>query len=114
MAAPAARAAMIWCPFPDAASARDAADALLGEGLVACANILPGIESRFVWQGKPDSAREVGVLFKTLAERLDGAIERLGALHPYDTPAITGWACDAAHPASLAWLAATCRPEPRG
>lgn len=113
MDAPAARAALVWCPFPDAASARAAADTLLGEGVVACANILPGIEAHFVWQGERGSAQEVAVLFKTLEDRLDRAVERLGAIHPYDTPAIAGWVCDAAHPASLAWLAASLPPDPR-
>jgi len=35
---------------------------------------------------------------------LEQAIERLGALHPYDTPAIAGWCCDATHPATEGWL----------
>jgi periplasmic divalent cation tolerance protein len=103
-------AALVWCPFPDADSARAAADNLLDERLIACANILAPVESRFVWDGAQASGAEVGVLFKTVDDCLDMVMERLGALHPYDTPAIVGWRCDAAHPASLAWLAATCRP----
>jgi periplasmic divalent cation tolerance protein len=106
-AAPAA--ALVWCPFPDVDSARTAAATLLSEGLIACANIIPVIESHFVWEGKPDHASEAGMLCKTTADIMPLAIERLGALHPYDTPAIIGWRCDAAHPASLAWLAAQCR-----
>jgi len=99
-------AALVWCPCPDRATARTLAGQLLGEELVACANILGGIESHFLWQGKPDSAEEVGVLFKTTAARLGDVVERLGKLHPYDTPAIVGWRCDAGHPATVAWLAA--------
>lgn len=105
-----AAAALVWCPFPDATSARSIAGVLLDEGLIACANILGPIESHFVWEGTRAAGTETGVLFKTLAESLPQVIARLGDLHPYDTPAIIGWACDTAHPASLAWLAATCRP----
>ena len=36
-------AALIWCPFPDEDSAAAAASTLLGEGLIACANLLPAI-----------------------------------------------------------------------
>jgi periplasmic divalent cation tolerance protein len=97
-------AALIWCPFPDADSARQIAGQLLADGLVACANILPAIESLFVWEGKADSASEVGVLFKTTSEQLANAIERIGVLHPYETPAIVGWRCDAAHPLTSQWL----------
>ncbi len=97
-------AALVWCPFPDAESARAAAGALLDEGLIACANILGPIESHFVWEGARASGSEVGVLFKTTAERLEAVVERLGELHSYDTPAIMGWRVNEAHPATLAWL----------
>lgn len=98
------RAALIWCPFPDAASAREAATALLDRKLVACANILPPMTSLFVWNGERDESREVGVIFKTLEARLEAAMGALEALHPYDAPAIVGWAADAAAPATMAWL----------
>ncbi len=97
-------AALVWCPFPDAETARAAAGALLDESLIACANILGSIESHFIWQGARASGSEVGVLFKTTGERLEDVVERLGELHPYETPAIIGWMEDAAHPATLAWL----------
>lgn len=100
-------AALAWCPFPDAESARAAAGTLLDERLIACANILGAIESHFVWEGARATGTEVGVLFKTTAERLEDLVERLGELHPYDTPAIMGWCVDEAHPATLAWLMGT-------
>ena len=92
-------------PFPDVESARAAADALLDDRLIACANILGSIESRFVWDGARATGSEIAVLFKTTPERLDDVVERLGELHPYDTPAIIGWQADTAHPATFAWLA---------
>ncbi len=101
-------AALIWCPFPDADSARNVAGTLLDERLIACANILGGIESLFVWNGARASGAETGVLCKTTTECLPAAIARLGLLHPYDTPAIVGWHCDAALPATMAWLTASC------
>jgi periplasmic divalent cation tolerance protein len=102
-------AALVWCPFPDADSARSAADTLLDESLIACANILGPIESRFVWDGARAVGSEVAVLFKTTSERLEDVVERLGELHPYDTPAIIGWHADSAHPATLVSLPANWR-----
>lgn len=99
-------AALIWCPFPDLEAARDAAGQMLDERLIACANIIGEIESHFIWQGARESATETGLLCKTSATQLAAAVTRLGQLHPYDTPAIIGWRADAAHPATLAWLAA--------
>ena len=98
--------ALIWCPFPDQAAAEAAIATLLDEGLIACASVLPAMRSHFVWQGKRQVADEAGVVCKTDAALLDRAITRLAVLHPYDEPAIVGWRCDAAFPATVSWLAA--------
>lgn len=103
-AAPANGGALIWCPFPDSASARAAIERLLDESLIACANILPQIYSVFQWQGERGEAEETGVLLKTSTCLLDRAVGRLAELHPYETPAILGWRCDSAAPATLAWM----------
>ncbi|MDF8333500.1 divalent-cation tolerance protein CutA [Novosphingobium cyanobacteriorum] len=104
-------AALIWCPFADEASAEAVAGALLDEGLVACANILPGVRSLYRWKGARGEGREVGVLFKTTSTALARAIARLEALHPYEAPAIAGWVCDAAGSATVGWLAAEIVPD---
>lgn len=103
-------AALIWCPFPDRESARSIIAAMLDARLVACANMISELESHFLWKGVADSATETGVLFKLTAARLDEAVAHLGKLHPYDTPAIVGWAADAALPQTIAWLASATRP----
>lgn len=106
------RAALIWCPFADSGSAERVAGTLIDEGLVACANILPGVRSLYRWQGVRGEGAEIAVLFKTTADVLDAAVRRLEAIHPYDSPAITGWLCDAAGPATLGWLDAETRAAP--
>jgi periplasmic divalent cation tolerance protein len=97
-------AALIWCPFASEEAAAAAAAQLLDEGLVACANILPGMRSLFVWQGERGEARECGALFKTEAGLLERAVARLAAIHPYETPAIAGWRADVTPPPTAAWL----------
>lgn len=96
--------ALVWCPFPDEDSAAAVVNTLLDEGLAACGNILPGLRSLYVWNGARGDEREVGLLLKTDAALLDRLIARLGALHPYDEPAILGWRCDAASAGTAAWL----------
>jgi periplasmic divalent cation tolerance protein len=97
-------AALIWSPFENEEAAATAASQLLDEGLIACANILPGVRSFYLWQGQRGEARECGALFKTEAGLLDKAVARLAAIHPYETPAIAGWRADAPAPATAAWL----------
>ena len=101
--------ALIWCPFPDPATASATARTLLDERLVACVNILPGIIALFEWNGERSEAMEAGALFKTDAALLQRAITRLAEEHPYDEPAILGWRCDAAAPGTAAWLEALTR-----
>lgn len=97
-------AALIWCPFAGEESARAAADTLLDEGLIACANILPEVRSLYCWNGERGEAAECAVLFKTDSALLAAATERLEAIHPYETPAIVGWNADACGKAAAAWL----------
>lgn len=96
-------AALIWCPFPDEAAAGTAIAALLDERLIACGNKLPGMCSLFAWQGMREQGEECGALLKTTAPLLDLAMHRLAELHPYDTPAITGWTVRA-DAGTLTWL----------
>jgi periplasmic divalent cation tolerance protein len=98
--------ALIWSTFASEADAEIAAGALLDEGLIACANIVPGVRSLYAWNGERGAGGEVGMLLKTDARMLDRAVVRLADLHPYDTPAIVGWRVDAAAPATAGWLGA--------
>ncbi|MEL7199354.1 MAG: divalent-cation tolerance protein CutA [Pseudomonadota bacterium] len=104
-----ANACLIWCPFPDNETARKVAGQLLEDRLVACANILGAVESVFVWEGEVQSETECGVLFKTDEAHMDKAIAVIGSLHPYETPAILGWNCEKAFPATLHWLGSSLR-----
>jgi periplasmic divalent cation tolerance protein len=101
--------ALIWCPFPDAATASATAKTLLDERLIACANILPAMLSLFEWNGERGEATEAGALFKTDVALLDRAVARLAEEHPYEEPAVLAWRCDAATPGTMAWLGALTR-----
>jgi periplasmic divalent cation tolerance protein len=60
--------------------------------------------SLYSWKGERGQSAECGVLFKTDAARLEALVARLEAIHPYETPAILGWHCDKASPATIDWL----------
>ena len=96
--------ALVWCPFGCEEDARAASKALLDEGLIACANIIPGIISIYEWNGERGEGREVGVLFKTHAAKVPLMTQRLAQLHSCDTPAIMHWDASAHPAATLDWL----------
>ena len=71
---------------PDLSAARQMARAALRKRLVACANLVPRIESHYWWQGKIEGGMEVLILFKTTAANLERLEKLILAQHPYDTP----------------------------
>ncbi|HWW00088.1 MAG TPA: divalent-cation tolerance protein CutA [Candidatus Acidoferrum sp.] len=80
------RFALVLVTAPELKTARRLARSALKRRLVACANLIPKIESHYWWQGKVEHGTEVVLLLKTTARRL-AALERLViAEHPYDTP----------------------------
>lgn len=95
---------LIYSTFPNKESAEAAGGALVDQGLAACVNILPGMTSIYVWEGKRHREGEVVMIIKTrgaLAKRVIGEARRL---HPYTNPAllvlpVTGGSAD-----FLAWI----------
>jgi periplasmic divalent cation tolerance protein len=78
--------AVVLVTAPDLKTARKLAWAALGARLIACANLVPRIESHYWWQGKIEHAAEVLLLMKTTASRLADLEALIVAQHPYDTP----------------------------
>lgn len=106
---PAAPFAVVLVTAPDLKSARALAKAALSARLIACANLVPKIESHYWWQGKIESGAEVLLILKTRKARL-AALERLILeRHPYDTPEFLVLPVDAGSRRYLDWLAANCR-----
>lgn len=96
---------------PDAASAERIAHALVSERLAACVTRLPGARSTYRWQERIEHAEEVQLLIKTTTGRLDAAIARLQALHPYALPEAIALPVSAGLPSYLAWIDAETRTE---
>lgn len=74
------------------ASSREEAEkiatTLLERKLIACANILGPVSSRFWWQGKIDSAEEYIIFMKTKRELFDQVADNVKQLHSYEVPEI--------------------------
>jgi periplasmic divalent cation tolerance protein len=71
---------------PDLKTARLLARAALQARLIACANLVPKIESHYRWWGKIESSAEVLLVLKTQKSRLPALEELILTRHPYDTP----------------------------
>lgn len=77
---------LVLVTAPDLAVARALSRKALEARLVACANLIPGVESHYRWEGRLEAGAEVLLLFKTTAPRLAALENLVRREHPYDTP----------------------------
>lgn len=84
-----------------AKEARTIADVLVDEGLVACVNIISGVESVYFWQGK--RCREKGwlLVMMTRKERIVALKQRLPQLHGGPNPPLVFLSIEDGLPAYL-------------
>ena len=61
---------------------------LLGRRKIACANIVPRVDSHFWWEGSLDSGEESLLIAKTKSSLLPEVIELVKEMHSYDLPEI--------------------------
>ena len=61
-------------------------EVLLKEKMVACVNIIPKVESIYIWQGKIEKSEEVIIIAKTTDKNVKKVIEKIKSLHTYELP----------------------------
>ncbi len=77
---------MVTCASKE--EARKISERLLAKRLIACANILSKIESRYWWKGKLNSAAELLVTMKTVRPNFKKIEIEVKRLHSYEVPQI--------------------------
>jgi periplasmic divalent cation tolerance protein len=96
---------------PDLKTARRLARVALKARLIACANLIPRIESHYRWQGKIERGSEVLMILKT-TQRCVAKLEKLIiAAHPYDTPEFVVIDLCGGNRRYLEWLQTGCEPN---
>lgn len=90
----------------DIDEARQIASYLVEKRLVACANIIPNVESFFYWENEVQSEQEVIVLFKTLKEKFEEVKKEIQKRASYDVPAILQLPIVGGNEEYLSWLSA--------
>jgi periplasmic divalent cation tolerance protein len=102
---PVAKFAVVLVTAPNLKTARALARATLKKRLIACANLVPKIESHYWWRGKIESGAEVLLVLKTQKSKLAALEKLILALHPYDTPEFIVLPLSAGNKKYLDWLA---------
>jgi periplasmic divalent cation tolerance protein len=103
---------LVLVTAPDKKVARRLARAALEGRLAACANLAPGIESHYWWQGKIERGAEVLIIFKTTRRRLAALEKLILRNHPYDTPEFVVLPLQAGATRYLDWVAGSVSENP--
>jgi len=105
---------LVLCTAP-VDGARALVDRLLEERLVACANMIQPVVSRYVWKGVVEESEEAVLLLKTRSDLCERLRARIAELHSYEVPEILELPVGGGLEAYLGWVAESCRePDEEG
>ncbi|HEY1768043.1 MAG TPA: divalent-cation tolerance protein CutA [Terracidiphilus sp.] len=82
---------------------------LVEERLVACATLIPAVESVYHWEGQIETSAEALLLLKTGNDQLAALEARLRELHSYQVPEFLVLSVESGSQPYLEWLQASLR-----
>jgi len=95
---------VILITTPNIAEAEEIVNTLLKEKLIACANIVEKVKSRFWWKGEIEESEETLIIIKTLKGKLEEIYKRVREKHSYTTPEIIAIPIIAGYEPYLKWI----------
>ena len=104
---------VVFVSAPDPGSAEKIAAELVASKLAACVNIVPGVVSHYVWEGKQYRNAELLLLVKTRESLLPVVTRFVRERHPAKLPEIIALAIQGGDRQYLDWVAsATQNAQP--
>ena len=95
---------VIFITAKDMDEADKIALALVQEKLVACVNIVKGVQSVFKWEGKVDYCEETLLIAKSEQKLFDKIIKKVKSLHSYSVPEVIALPILEGNPDYLKWI----------
>lgn len=80
------------------------AEVLVNSKLAACVQVLPELQSIYLWKGEVERAREVLMIAKTTRAKFEALQSQVRAIHSYETPEIIALPIIAGSEDYLKWL----------
>lgn len=80
------------------------AEALVVHKLAACVNIIPAVQSIYLWEGELENSPEHLLIIKSSRSCYPALEEALRELHPYELPEIIAVPLTAGLPDYLNWI----------
>lgn len=94
----------VYVTFSSEEEAKKIAKIVVTEQLAACANIIKGMDSIYIWKEVLEESTEVVCLFKTTREKSELLMQRIKEIHSYETPCIVLWPIVSGNPDYLDWV----------
>jgi uncharacterized protein involved in tolerance to divalent cations len=95
---------MVFVTCESKSQAEEIANKVVGEQLAACVNVVPGVRSCYVWEGKLTWSEELLLVIKTTRGAFEKLKARVSDLHSYDVPEIVGVGVEAVSEKYWAWV----------
>jgi periplasmic divalent cation tolerance protein len=95
----------IYITAKDKEEARRIGEALVGERLAACVNILDPVESLYWWEDKIQHDHETVLIAKTSDRLVDDVVRCVKKVHSYECPCIVALPIREGNPGFLEWIA---------
>jgi len=99
---------VVFMTAADEPEAARLAEMLVARKLAACVQVLPGMQSIYVWQGEVQREREVLLLAKSTRANFDELEREVRAIHSYETPEIIALPVVSGSEPYLKWLTSSC------
>lgn len=103
--------AVAFVTVPDQKAADRISMVLLEKRLAACVNQLPGVQSRYWWEGRIEQAQEILLVIKTRNELAAELSKVVKENHPYSVPEVLVMPVTAGSSGYLAWIDANVGPQ---
>ena len=100
---------IVFVTAKDGDEAKKISSKLVEEKLIACANIVPGVNSIFFWEGKIDRADEVLLVLKSKKSLFKKIIASVKFVHSYTCPEIIALPIIDGNKDYLRWIDASVR-----
>lgn len=94
----------IQCTFDCLQEARRIINTLLKKKLIACASILPLVESLYTYKGQMEQVREHKILMKTHSRFYKEIEKTIEKLHSYDVPELLVFEVLKGSPSYTKWM----------
>jgi len=103
-----AEAIVVLMTAPNSDEASRIAESLVNRKLAACVQILPEMQSIYVWNDEVQREKEVLLLAKTTRANFEQLEREVRAVHSYETPEIIALPVVVGSEPYLQWLTTLC------